>query len=91
MPHHSPFLKVCVYVCNIYGLRYIFVCVHPDWVLVKPQSFVLCLQTFENVLKSWSEKQKLERPVSPQPSALSEDEAHVLLNFVEAAAALIRW
>nr|KAG5687022.1 hypothetical protein BaRGS_016492 [Batillaria attramentaria] len=47
-------------------------------------------RTFENVLKSWSEKQKVERPVSPQPSALSEDEAHVLLNFVEAAASLIR-
>ncbi|XP_070213170.1 diacylglycerol kinase delta-like isoform X4 [Littorina saxatilis] len=45
---------------------------------------------FENVLKSWSEKQKVERPVSPQPATLSEDEAHVLLNFVEAAASLIR-
>ncbi|XP_025079180.1 diacylglycerol kinase delta-like isoform X4 [Pomacea canaliculata] len=47
-------------------------------------------RTFENVLKSWSEKQKLERSVSPQPSALSEDEAHVVLNFVETAAMLIR-
>ncbi|XP_041350490.1 diacylglycerol kinase delta-like isoform X2 [Gigantopelta aegis] len=47
-------------------------------------------RTFENVLKSWSEKQKVERPVSPQPTVLSEDEANVLLNFVEAVAALIR-
>ncbi|XP_076435509.1 diacylglycerol kinase delta-like isoform X2 [Babylonia areolata] len=45
---------------------------------------------FENVLKSWSEKQKMERPTSPQPSALSEDEAHILLNFVDAASGLIQ-
>ncbi|KAL8579647.1 hypothetical protein ACOMHN_025599 [Nucella lapillus] len=45
---------------------------------------------FENVLKSWSEKQKMERPTSPQPSALSEDEAHILLNFVDSASALIQ-
>ncbi|XP_046342840.1 diacylglycerol kinase delta-like isoform X3 [Haliotis rufescens] len=47
-------------------------------------------RTFENVLKSWSEKQKTDRSVSPQPAPLSEDEAHILLNFVEAAASLIR-
>ncbi|XP_055868599.1 diacylglycerol kinase delta-like isoform X5 [Biomphalaria glabrata] len=47
-------------------------------------------RTFENVLKSWSEKQKSDRPVSPQPLSLTEDETQVLLNFVEATSAVIR-
>ncbi|KAH9513882.1 hypothetical protein Btru_031660 [Bulinus truncatus] len=47
-------------------------------------------RTFENVLKSWSEKQKTDRPVSPQPLSLTEDETQVLLNFVEATSAVIR-
>ncbi|CAL1533005.1 unnamed protein product [Lymnaea stagnalis] len=47
-------------------------------------------RTFESVLKSWSEKQKTDRPVSPQPLSLTEDETQVLLNFVEATSAVIR-
>ncbi|XP_050417388.1 diacylglycerol kinase delta isoform X2 [Patella vulgata] len=45
---------------------------------------------FENVLKSWSEKQKVERLGHPQPASLTEEEAHALVSFVEAAANLIR-
>ncbi|BFZ00570.1 hypothetical protein BsWGS_03608 [Bradybaena similaris] len=47
-------------------------------------------RTFENVLKSWSEKQKTDRPTSPQPLSLTEDETQALLNFVEATSAVIR-
>ncbi|XP_035826816.1 diacylglycerol kinase delta [Aplysia californica] len=47
-------------------------------------------RTFENVLKSWSEKQKTERPLSPQALQLTEDETQVLLNFVEATSSVIR-
>ncbi|XP_074657542.1 diacylglycerol kinase delta-like isoform X2 [Tubulanus polymorphus] len=48
-------------------------------------------RSFETTLKSWSEKQK-ERPVSPVsiPTYISEDEIVVLLEFVEAAANLIK-
>ena len=47
-------------------------------------------QTFEGVLKSWSEKQKTERPLSPQTLHLTEDETQVLINFVEATSTVIR-
>ncbi|XP_059151965.1 diacylglycerol kinase delta-like [Physella acuta] len=47
-------------------------------------------RTFENVLKSWSEKQKTDRPVSPHPISLSEDETQVLLSFIEATSSVIR-
>ncbi|GFN98161.1 diacylglycerol kinase [Plakobranchus ocellatus] len=47
-------------------------------------------RTFEHVLKSWSEKQKMDHAVSPQPLNLTEDEMQVLLNFVEAASAVTK-
>ncbi|KAL5005462.1 hypothetical protein ScPMuIL_018918 [Solemya velum] len=47
-------------------------------------------RTFETMLKTWSEKQKTGRSISPQPLALSEEEANTLQNFVEAAATLIQ-
>ncbi|RUS80948.1 hypothetical protein EGW08_011299 [Elysia chlorotica] len=47
-------------------------------------------RTFEHVLKSWSEKQKLDHAVSPQPLHLTEDETQVLLNFVEAASSVTK-
>ena len=47
-------------------------------------------QTFETVLKSWSEKQKLERPLSPQPPSLNQDETVALQTFVEVSSSLIK-
>ena len=48
------------------------------------------LQTFETVLKSWSEKQKLERPLSPQSPSLNQEETAALQNFVEVSSSLIK-
>ena len=47
-------------------------------------------RSFETVLKSWSEKQKTERPLSPLALHLSEDEKEVLVNFSEATSQVIR-
>ena len=49
-------------------------------------------QVFEEALKTWSEKQKLERPVSPRQNLLTDEESAILQSFVEATEALIkRW
>ncbi|KAL3847643.1 hypothetical protein ACJMK2_018545 [Sinanodonta woodiana] len=47
-------------------------------------------RTFELVLKTWSEKQKSERSISPQPSSLSDEETHTLQGFVDVAIGLIK-
>ena len=48
-------------------------------------------QAFEKTLTQWSEKQKTERPLSPQVVSLTEEESIVLQSFVEAASSLIKW
>ena len=48
------------------------------------------LQVFEEALKTWTEKQKLERPISPRPNQLSEEETNILQSFVEATQMLIK-
>ncbi|XP_063428403.1 diacylglycerol kinase delta-like isoform X2 [Mytilus trossulus] len=49
-------------------------------------------RAFEKTLTQWSEKekQKIERPRSPQAIPLSEEESIVLQSFVEAASSLIK-
>ncbi|XP_052098477.1 diacylglycerol kinase delta-like [Mytilus californianus] len=47
-------------------------------------------RAFEKTLTQWSEKQKTERPRSPQAIPLSEEESIVLQSFVEAASSLIK-
>ncbi|KAK2140539.1 hypothetical protein LSH36_1322g00039, partial [Paralvinella palmiformis] len=47
-------------------------------------------KVFEEALKTWVEKQKIERPVSPRNHTLSEEESCILRSFVEATEALIK-
>ncbi|XP_064615103.1 LOW QUALITY PROTEIN: diacylglycerol kinase delta-like [Liolophura sinensis] len=47
-------------------------------------------RSFENVLKSWSEKQKMDRPITIQSQSLNEEEAAILQNFIEVATLLIK-
>lgn len=47
-------------------------------------------RTFENVLKNWSSKQKLPRPISPMPCPLSEEESALLHSFIHASSSLIQ-
>ena len=51
---------------------------------------LFCYQVFEEALKTWSEKQKLERPVSPRQNLLTDEESAILQSFVEATEALIK-
>ena len=47
-------------------------------------------QSFETILKSWSEKQKTEPASAQKPIVLNADETVSLQKFVEVAAALIK-
>ncbi len=47
-------------------------------------------KVFEEALKTWSEKQKLERPVSPRQNLLTEEESSILQSFVEATEVLVK-
>jgi len=53
-------------------------------------SLLLFSQVFEEALKTWTEKQKIERPVSPRHHSLGDDEMLVLQSFVDATEGLIR-
>ncbi len=48
------------------------------------------MQVFEEALKTWSEKQKLERPISARQNTLTEEESNILQSFVEATEVLIK-
>ena len=52
--------------------------------------FHFFVKVFEEALKTWSEKQKLERPVSPRQNLLTDEESAILQSFVEATEALIK-
>ena len=45
---------------------------------------------FEEALKTWTEKQRIERPVSPRHHTLSDGETDILQAFVEATEVLIK-
>ena len=45
---------------------------------------------FEEALKAWTEKQKLERPVCPKHHVLSDAETQILHSFVDATEHLIK-
>ncbi|KAH3810599.1 hypothetical protein DPMN_138992, partial [Dreissena polymorpha] len=47
-------------------------------------------RSFETVLKSWSEKQKVEPALAQRPSALNAEETAALQKFVEVAGSLIK-
>ena len=48
-------------------------------------------QVFEEALKTWTEKQKLEKSCGPRPYVLSEEETAILVSFTEATQALVKW
>ena len=48
------------------------------------------MQVFEEALKAWTEKQKLEKPVCPKHHVLSQAETEILHSFVEATETLIK-
>ncbi len=48
------------------------------------------MQVFEEALKTWMERSKIERPVSPIRHLLSEEEMQILHSFVEATETLIK-
>ena len=50
----------------------------------------LCLQVFEEALKVWRDKQKIETPVDAISDMLSEDETQILHSFVDATQMLIK-
>ena len=47
-------------------------------------------QEFEEALKSWTEKQKLEKPVHHRPNQLSDKETEILQTFVDATQLMIK-
>ena len=48
------------------------------------------MQVFEEALKAWTDKQKLEKPVCAKHHVLSDSETHVLHSFVDATENLIK-
>ena len=73
-----------------HGINYFFV--GPLFSNIYPftSMFYFRVQVFEEALKTWSEKQKLERPVSPRQNLLTNEESAILQSFVEATEALIK-